>query len=126
LLVDLSLFLAYILCFRFDLLWCARAVCRDFVGTIGNPCGSPTPSLVCARTRRGDLHIVDSVCVKPVRPVLETGLTGFSTDSGLNFYKCADSTIHPPLGNIKILSIGIKARFSDSSLTAWRKDVNNK
>jgi hypothetical protein len=64
--VDLSLFLAYILCFRFDLLWCACAVCRDLVGTLGNPCGSPTPSLVCARTRRGDLHIVGSICVKPV------------------------------------------------------------
>jgi hypothetical protein len=37
---------------------------------------------------------------------LETGLTGFSTDSGLNFYKCADSPIHPPLGDIKILSPG--------------------
>jgi hypothetical protein len=36
---------------------------------------------------------------------LETGLTGFSTDSGLNFYKCADSPIQPPpLGDIKILS----------------------
>jgi hypothetical protein len=64
--VDLSLFLAYILCFLFDLLWCAYAVCRNFVDTLGNPCGSPTPSLVCARTRRGDLHIVGNVCVKPV------------------------------------------------------------
>jgi hypothetical protein len=37
---------------------------------------------------------------------LETGLTGFSTDSGLNIFKCADSPIHPPpLGNIKILSL---------------------
>jgi hypothetical protein len=77
----LSLFLAYILCFRFDLLWCACAVCRDFVGTLGNPCGSPTPSLVCARTHIGDLHIVDSVRVKSVRPVLETGLTGFGNRS---------------------------------------------
>jgi hypothetical protein len=96
LLVVLSLYLAYILCFHFDLIWCACAVCRDFIDTLGNPCGRLTLSLVCARTCRGDLHIVGSVCVKPVWPVLETGLTGFSTDSGLNFYKCADSPIHPP------------------------------
>jgi hypothetical protein len=36
---------------------------------------------------------------------METGLTGFSTDSGLNIFKCADSPIHPPLGDIKILSM---------------------
>jgi hypothetical protein len=30
-----------------------------------------------------------------------------------------DSPIHPPLGDIKILSIGIRAWCSDSSLTAW-------
>jgi hypothetical protein len=96
LLVDLSLYLAYILCFRFFLLWCACVVCRDFIDTLGNPCGSPTLGLVCSRTRRGDLHIVGSVCVKPVWPVLETSLTGFSTDSGLNFYKCADLPIYPP------------------------------
>jgi hypothetical protein len=106
-------------------LWCACAVCRDFIDTLGNPCGSPTLSLVCARTRRVDSHFVGSVCVKPAWPVLETGLTGFSTDSGWNFYKCADSPIHPPLGDIKSLSIGIRARFSGSSLTAWRKDVDN-
>jgi hypothetical protein len=41
LLVGLSLFLAYILCFRFDLLWCACTVCRELVGTLGSPCGSP-------------------------------------------------------------------------------------
>jgi hypothetical protein len=74
LLVVLPLFLAYILCFCFDLLWCACAVCRDFINTFGNPCGTPTPSLVCARTRRGNLHIVGSVCVK-------TGLTGFGNRS---------------------------------------------
>jgi hypothetical protein len=61
LLVDLSLYLAYILCFRFDLLWYACAVCRDFIDTLGNTCGSPTPSLVCARTRRGDLLCVSFV-----------------------------------------------------------------
>jgi hypothetical protein len=97
LLVDLSLYLAYILRFRFDLLWCACAVCRDFIDTLGYPCGSPTLSLVCARTRRGDLHIAGSVCVKPVW--LVSVLT-----VGWNFYKCAYSHIHPPLGNIKILS----------------------
>jgi hypothetical protein len=66
LLVVLSLYLAYILRFRFDLLWCACAVCRDLIDTLANTCGSPTPSLVCARTRRGDLHIVGFVYVKPV------------------------------------------------------------
>jgi hypothetical protein len=30
-----------------------------------------------------------------------------------------DSPIHPPLGDINILSIGIRAWCSDSSLTAW-------
>jgi hypothetical protein len=30
-----------------------------------------------------------------------------------------DSPIHPPLGDIKILSIGIRAWCSDLSLTAW-------
>jgi hypothetical protein len=43
---------------------------------------------------------------------LETGLTGFSTDSGLNILKCADSPIHPPLGDIKILS-GLSLPASD-------------
>jgi hypothetical protein len=94
--VVLSLFLAYILCFRFDLLWYACAVCRDFVGTLGNPCGSLTPSLVCARTRRGDLHIVGSVCVKPVWPVLKTCLTGFSTDNGLIFLSVQIRLFNPP------------------------------
>jgi hypothetical protein len=46
-------------------LWCACAICRDYIDTLGNPCGSPTPSLICARTPRGDSHIVASVCVKP-------------------------------------------------------------
>jgi hypothetical protein len=36
-----------------------------------------------------------------------------------------DSPIHPPLGDIKILSIGIRVWCSDSSLTAWSlKDVD--
>jgi hypothetical protein len=52
---------------------------------------------------------------------METGLTDFSTDSGLNIFKCADSPIHPPLGDIKILSIGIRARFSEIELNRLEK-----
>jgi hypothetical protein len=32
--------------------------------------------------------------------------------------------IHPPLGDIKVLSIGIRAWFSDSSLTAWSSSMS--
>jgi hypothetical protein len=41
---------------------------------------------------------------KPVWPVLETGLTGFGTNRGLMFLISANSSIHPHLDDIKILS----------------------
>jgi hypothetical protein len=34
----------------------------------------------------------------------KTGLTGFGTNRGLKFLISADSSIHPPLDDIKILS----------------------
>jgi hypothetical protein len=40
----LELFLKKSLCFRFDLIWCACVVCRDFIDTLGNTCGCPIPS----------------------------------------------------------------------------------
>jgi hypothetical protein len=53
-------------------------------------------------------------------------MTGFCTNSGLKFLISADSSIHhPPLDDIKILSLGIELRNSDSTLTSWRKGVDN-
>jgi hypothetical protein len=98
LLVGLSLYLAYILCFRFDLFRCTCAVCRDSIDTIRNTCGSRTPSLVCARTRRGALHIVGSVCVKPVWPVSVLA-------AGWIFISVQIRLFTPLLGDIKILSV---------------------
>jgi hypothetical protein len=105
-------------------LLCACSMCRDYIDTFGNPCGSHIPSLVCTRTCRGDSHIVGSVCVKQASPVLETSRTGFSTDSGLNFYKCADSPIHPPLGDIKILSV-IRNFHIWQNVARRRRDVGS-
>jgi hypothetical protein len=47
------------------------------------------------------------------------------TNRGLKFLIGEDSSIHPPLDDIKILSIGIRARNFDSSFTAWRKYFDN-
>jgi hypothetical protein len=46
---------------------------------------------------------------------LETSLTGFCTDSGLKFLISADSSIHPPLDDIKILSAVAKRERWDAT-----------
>jgi hypothetical protein len=72
-------------------------VCRDFFDTLGNTCGSSTPRL---EVLHQDWFVV-FLCSKIV---LETGLTGFGSKSGLKFLISADSSIDPPLDDIKILS----------------------
>jgi hypothetical protein len=57
---------------------------------------------------------------------LEISLTNYGANNVLKFLIKADSYIHAlPIDDIKIISIGIKAWNSDSSLTTWRKDVSN-
>jgi hypothetical protein len=38
-------------------LWCACVVCRDYIDTLGNPCGSPTPSFFVLELVEG-IHIL--------------------------------------------------------------------
>jgi hypothetical protein len=71
-----------------------------------------------------ELELVEGICLFVGLLPSKTGLTGFGTNIGLMFLISANLSIHPPLDNIKILSIGIRASNSDLSLTAWRKDVD--
>jgi hypothetical protein len=63
-------------------------------------------------------EIVPEISDFPGTPEKSLEYPGF-TDKIVLSGDFQNSPIHPPLGDIKILSIGIRAWCSDSSLTAW-------
>jgi hypothetical protein len=80
------------------------------------------------------------LCATPVRPVRHTGLSSVTCEVqcltgltggalsaqvfGEKEFNLAVMPIQPPLGDIKVLSIGIRAWCSNSSLTAWSSSMS--
>jgi hypothetical protein len=71
-------------------------MCNDFIDTLGNTCGSHTPSLVV-------LELVEGLLLTVSIFQWQTGLTGLGTNNGLEFLIKCRLVYSPPLDDIKSL-----------------------